>query len=89
MVEKGNKNMVLERFQHYLSAALLRNYGRIPSAAVFADDFNLRAVGTTTVTRETTRKWINGITLPTVGHIVVLVAWLNLDVNVMFGKSEK
>jgi|TARA_B110000483_G_scaffold173886_1_gene205763 hypothetical protein len=80
----SNKEKVQKQFQLILHAGLIRRYAAIPSAANFADDFNLNATGTSTVSRETTRKWINGNAFPEVGHLVVLSHWLRLSVNEIF-----
>ena len=80
----SNKEKVQKQFQLILHAGLIRRYAAIPSAANFADDFNLNATGTSTVSRETTRKWINGNAFPEVGHLVVLSQWLRLSVNEIF-----
>lgn len=89
MARKDNKNLALKQFHHELLAAAITNNGRPPIAATFAEDFNLRAIGTTTVPRETTRKWLNGAVFLCVGHLVVLVSWLNLSPGAIFGKLEK
>jgi len=89
MAQEDNKNSALKHLHHELLAAVITNYGRPPSAATFAEDFNLRAIGTTTVPRETTIKWLNGTVFPCVGHLVVLVSWLNLLPDAIFGKLEK
>jgi len=62
-----------------LNKALIKKFGKIPSASKFADQFNLRAYGTTTVTRETARKWIAGLAVPEIDKLSILVSWLELD----------
>jgi hypothetical protein len=62
-----------------LNKALIKKFGKIPSASKFADQFNLRAFGTTTVTRETSRKWIAGLAVPEIDKLCILVSWLELD----------
>ena len=80
----SNKEKAQKQFQLILHDALIRRYATVPSAASFADDFNLNATGTSTVSRETTRKWINGSAFPEVGHLVVLSRWLRLSINEIF-----
>jgi len=53
-----------------------------------ADAFNLRANGTTVVTRQTTSKWLKGESLPDHGHMAVLVSWLNLDLNQIYNLDD-
>lgn len=73
-----NRKATCALFGRALSRCLLAHYGRIPSAAKFADGFNLRAYGTTTISRETARKWLNGATIPEVGRLKVLMNWIGL-----------
>ncbi len=62
-----------------LNKALIKKFGKLPPASKFADQFNLRAYGTTTVTRETARKWIAGLAVPEIDKLSILVNWLELD----------
>ena len=50
----------------------------------FANDFNLRAYGTTTITRQTALKWLTGLAFPEPGHLLVITSWLELDLNEIF-----
>lgn len=67
-----------------INEGLLKKFGKIPSANIFANQFNLRAYGTKTITRETARKWILGLALPEIDKLVVLVKWLDIDVSKLF-----
>jgi hypothetical protein len=80
----SNKERAQKQFQVALHKALIKKYALVPSAARFSDDFNLHAAGTSTVSRETTRKWINGSAFPEVGHLVVLSDWLLISVDEIF-----
>jgi hypothetical protein len=62
-----------------LHEALVLSFGQLPSAAKFADAFNLRAHGTSTISRETARKWLRGDALPEISKMRVLISWLQLD----------
>jgi len=84
MVEENNRKKAQTQFQALLHDALIRKYAIIPSASQFADDFNLNAIGTSTVSRETTRNWINGSAFPKVDHLMVLCEWLSLSVDSIF-----
>ena len=55
------------------------------NAVKFANAFNLRAHGTTTISRQTALKWINGKGVPEPGHIYVLREWLKIDLNQIYG----
>jgi hypothetical protein len=73
-----NRKAACALFGQALGRCLITQYGRIPSAAKFADAFNLRAHGTTTISRETARKWLNGSAIPEVGRLKVLISWVGL-----------
>ncbi len=75
----ANRKRANHLFAHVLRQALVDAQGRTPSAAKFADAFNLRAHGTSTISRETARKWLRGEAMPEVGKIGVLIQWLNID----------
>ena len=51
MPYRKNRLDVQVKLSEKLVLALVTHYGRKPSATQFADDFNLRAEGTTTVSR--------------------------------------
>jgi hypothetical protein len=75
----ANRKLASHLFASALRKALVDTDGRLPSAAKFADAFNLRAYGTSTITRETARKWLRGDAMPEIGKMQVLIHWLNLD----------
>jgi hypothetical protein len=75
----ANRKLANHLFAHFLRQALVDTQGRTPSAAKFADAFNLRAHGTSTITRETARKWLRGDAMPEIGKMGVLIQWLNID----------
>ena len=58
---------------------MLRKFGHRISATRFADEYNLRAYGTTTISRETARKWMTGCAIPQYGRLAVLIKWLDLN----------
>jgi hypothetical protein len=62
-----------------LTQSLINKFGELPSATKFADKFNLRAHGTTTITRETARKWMLGLSVPEIDKLSILVKWLEID----------
>lgn len=71
-----------------MTDALRVHYGRIPSAAVAARDFNLRNPNTPAISEETARRWMRGLSLPEGERMTVLVRWLGLDMNGIFGDQQ-
>lgn len=71
-------------FSQSLKELLKEKYGYLPSAAKFSDAFNLRAHGTTTISRETARKWLRGEAIPELSRLKVLVTWLGIKPAVLF-----
>jgi len=80
---------IKDLFSCSLRNCLSAYYGKIPSAATFARDFNLRAYGTTPITQESARRWIRGVSLPEEDRLCVLINWLNLDFNEIFRSPNK
>jgi hypothetical protein len=74
-----NRETTLSKFEQTLRTGIARKLGRQVSAQRFADQFNLRARGTDTISRETARKWIRGSTIPDYERLSILIQWLELD----------
>jgi hypothetical protein len=72
------------RFSKELNKGLKNTLGGIPTAARLAEQFNLRAYGVKTISRETARRWKCGVSLPQPGHLQVLIEWLNLSPSGVF-----
>ena len=72
------------KYAEIMTLKLINGEYRI-NAVKFANAFNLRAHGTTTISRQTSLKWINGKGVPEHGHIYVLRDWLKIDLNQIFG----
>jgi transcriptional regulator with XRE-family HTH domain len=70
-----------DAFSKELCLRLIENYGRIPSAAVFARDFNLKNRQFSPISQETARRWIRGISVPELDRLKTLVEWLNMDLG--------
>ena len=83
----NTKANILERFSIVLRSGLVNKFGRIPTAQKFSDDFNLRSVKP--ITRETARKWINGLTMPESERLLVLIQWLNLNSDYVYLPSTE
>jgi len=78
---------MLERFSIALRSGLVNKFSRIPTAQKFSDEFNLRSV--TPITRETARKWINGLVMPESERLLVLIQWLNLNADYVYLNSAE
>jgi hypothetical protein len=74
-----NRESTLSKFERTLRTGIARKLGRQVSAQRFADQFNLHAHGTDTISRETARKWIRGTTIPDYERLAVLIEWLELN----------
>ena len=72
-------------FSKALTNALVQKLGKLPSASSLANQFNFRASGTTTISRETARKWLTGMVIPDLPKMMVLADWLEMDTNVFMG----
>ena len=78
LLDDSNRKATGLLFGQALDVCLVKKYGRAPSVTKFADLFNLRAHGTTTISRETARKWLRGLVIPEMGRLKVLINWLDL-----------
>lgn len=79
-----NRKIILERFSEALRFSLIERIKGKCSAGRFSNEFNLRACGTTTITRQTALRWISGKGFPEAGRLYILVQWLDLDLNYIF-----
>ena len=83
----NTKTNMLERFSTTLRSGLMNKFNRIPTAQKFSDEFNLRSVNS--ITRETARKWINGLVMPESERLLVLIQWLNLNSDYLYLNSTE
>ena len=81
----NNREQFAREFAELLNKYLIRKYKKTPSANFFANQFNVRAKGTTTITAETARKWIRGIAVPEIDRFIVLIDWLGFHPGELFG----
>jgi hypothetical protein len=88
MANMENRKEFVARFADVLNRALIRKYKKVPSGAFLSNQFNLRAEGTTTITPETARKWVKGLSVPEIDRFKVLIKWLELDVDSIFNTTE-
>ncbi len=82
-------NDIKDNFSALLRDSLRSRFGRIPSAAVVAREFNLRAYDTAPISQESARRWIRGVSLPEEERLRVLVNWLDLDFNQVLRARER
>ncbi len=76
---RNNRETTLSKFERTLKSSIAKKFGGKISAQRFADQYNLHAYGTGTISRETARKWITGSAIPDYERLVVLIQWLDLD----------
>lgn len=79
---------VAQQFARALNRGLFRYYGRNPSAAMVARDFNLRSRSDSPISQEAARKWMRGLTVPELAKMQVLAEWLNLDLRALDSAEE-
>lgn len=70
-----------EQFARSLRESLRVRYGKVPSAAVVARDFNLRAYGVAPITQESARRWMRGESFPSPKHLGILINWLGVSLE--------
>ena len=75
-------------FSDLLNKALENKYHKKVSVVFFVNQFNLQSYGTAPIAYETGRKWLNGMTIPQLSKIKVLIDWLNLDTKLLFSKPS-
>jgi hypothetical protein len=81
----NTKANMMERFSNTLRSGLVNKFNHIPTAQKLADEFNLRSVKP--ITRETARKWINGLVMPEAERLLILIKWLNLNSDYVYLNS--
>lgn len=84
-----NRKHIAIKFSVLLNECLIKKYNKKPSASFVANQFNLRANGTTTITSETARKWMRGIAVPEIDRFIVLIHWLEFQPEEIFGIEGK
>ncbi len=83
-----NRKEFVAKFAEVLNRALIKKYKKVPSGSFLANQFNLRAEGTTTITAETARKWVKGLSVPEIDRFKVIIKWLDLDIDSIFNTTE-
>jgi hypothetical protein len=70
-----------ERFGQELRKALVKRFGKVPSAAFVAIRFNQLETLEKTVSGECVRRWIRGAAMPSYDHLSLLASWLSIDLD--------
>lgn len=78
-----------EQFACSLRESLKARYGKLPSAAVLARDFNLRAYGVSPITQESARRWMRGECFPKSEYLEILINWLGVSLDAVVLMPEK
>lgn len=68
-------------FGKVLEKGLINRYGKLPSSAFVAREFNQRAKSEDHINQESARKWLRGLAIPDLNKIFVIQAWLAIDLN--------
>jgi hypothetical protein len=70
-----------KKFSTHFKEQLKKRYKKVPSTSFIANEFNLRAVGSSTVSREAVRKWLNGLSFPKSDKLNVMRKWLDIQTD--------
>jgi hypothetical protein len=85
-----SKNKIEQRFSNALQHSLIKRYGKLPPSSFVAKEFEQQCEQSESVTQESVRRWIRGISIPSDQRLHILVKWLNLDFNhILLGKSDQ
>ena len=72
---------IRKKFSAHFKEQLKKLYKKVPSTNFIANEFNLRAHDTETVSREAVRKWLNGLSFPKSDKLSVMRKWLDLQTD--------
>jgi hypothetical protein len=75
-----------KKFSAHFKEKLKVRYKKVPSTNFIANEFNLRAVDSSTVSREAVRKWLNGLSFPKSDKLSVMRQWLDIETD-LFEKN--
>jgi hypothetical protein len=78
----------MSRFSSEFQRALVRRYGRLPSAPFVAREFNLRHGGRKTISSESVRRWLHGDCLPHIDRLQTIFDWLDLRMDSVFSPGQ-
>jgi transcriptional regulator with XRE-family HTH domain len=85
MVSRQPLFAMQDRFSSGLREALRAKYGRLPSAAFVAIQFNRQLNSRNGVSQESVRRWLRGLAMPSYCHLETLTLWLKLDLGQLLG----
>jgi hypothetical protein len=68
-----------KKFSAHFKEQLKKRYKKVPSTTFIANEFNLRANDSETVSREAVRKWLNGLSFPKPDKLSVMRKWLDIQ----------
>jgi hypothetical protein len=74
-------NKFQKRFAAHFKEQLKKRYKKVPSTNFIANEFNLRAHDSETVSREAVRKWLNGLSFPKSDKLSVMRKWLDVQTD--------
>ncbi len=74
-----HRQRIAARFACILNHALIKRFGKTPSAATLAMHFNLKAMGIDPISQETARRWMRGLSLPELPRFQILSDWLQIS----------
>ena len=75
-----------KKFAAHFKEKLRVRYKKIPSTNFIANEFNLRAVDSSTVSREAVGKWLKGLSFPKSDKLSVMRKWLDIETD-LFGQD--
>ena len=70
-----------KKFSAHFKEKLKVRYKKVPSTSFIANEFNLRAHDSATVSREAVRKWLNGLSFPKSDKLNVMRKWLDIQTD--------
>jgi hypothetical protein len=75
-----------KNFAAHFKEQLKKRYKKVPSTNFIANEFNLRAHNSATVSREAVRKWLNCLSFPKSDKLSVMRKWLDIQTD-LFDKE--
>ena len=78
---KPSLKKLRKKFSIHFKEQLKKRYKKVPSTNFIANEFNLRAHNSHTVSREAVRKWLNGLSFPTSDKLSVMRNWLDIQTD--------
>ncbi len=68
-----------KKFSAHFKEQLKKRYKKVPSTSFIANEFNLRAQDSDTISREAVRKWLNGLSFLKSDKLSVMRKWLDIQ----------